>query len=189
MAERLRLRKPITPCTPTQNFGDDLTCVDLSTKTLCTTRLRDEACPPGFGSLYASLGLKGHNGIDLAAREGQPVYAATDGVVEKLEQETNRGLGIVIRTVDRFRFDSLPDRKLWFARTYYWHLDAFAVRKGDTVTAGQLIGWAGSTGLSSGPHLHFELKPVKRGITGRFSKAFPQNGYFGAVDPSPYLTD
>lgn len=73
-------------------------------------------------------------------------------------------------------------------KTRYWHLLALQVKKGERVHAGQIIGYADDTGRSTGMHLHFELKPVRTVLPRRYRNAFPQNGYFGAIDPAPYLT-
>ncbi len=86
-----------------------------------------------------------HLAIDLAARAGTPVRATADGWV--LGRGTDRVLG---------RFLLL--RHLQGYESYYGHLDDWNVDKGDSVWAGQTIGWVGSTGLSTAPHLHFEIR-------------------------------
>lgn len=181
MAE-LMLRPPVTPFTITQRFGENLTCVNESTGT-CVSRRQGESCPPGYVPLYESRDLRGHNGIDLTATHAQPVYAALPGKVRGVSTETERGIGVTIISSHRYAFVGGNYR----AKTRYWHLLALAVRKGQRVTAGELIGWADNTGLSAGTHLHFELKPMKRGLTGRLKNAFPRNSYYGAVDPEPYF--
>jgi murein DD-endopeptidase MepM/ murein hydrolase activator NlpD len=86
-----------------------------------------------------------HQGVDLAAKTGSPVRATADGVV--------RGRG-TDRTYGRFLL-------LGHAQgyeSYYGHLEDWNADKGETVAAGQTIGWVGSTGRSSAPHLHFEIR-------------------------------
>jgi murein DD-endopeptidase MepM/ murein hydrolase activator NlpD len=86
-----------------------------------------------------------HSGIDLAAPMKAPVFAATGGVVSAGEDPSGYGLYLVV-----VRDSSLS--------TLYGHLDARLVRPGEAVKAGQRIGLMGSTGNSTGPHLHFEVR-------------------------------
>lgn len=87
-----------------------------------------------------------HKGIDFAAPRGTPVYAAGDGVVEKAARWGGYGNYIRIRHNGVFS-------------TAYAHLAGFAklLRPGMTVRQGQVIGYVGSTGRSTGPHLHYEV--------------------------------
>lgn len=187
MAERLKLTKPITPFMITQRFGDDLTCVDTATGTKCVTRNPGAACPAGYVSLYAAAGLKGHNGTDFLAVDKQPVYAATDGKVHRVVSEAERGIGVEI--ISRKRYLLVGIVRSYRVKTRYWHLDSYVVAEGQRVKAGDLIGYADNTGLSSGTHLHFEVKPVRRRLSGGFRNVFQENGYFGSIDPEPYFND
>lgn len=85
-----------------------------------------------------------HPGIDLAAQTGTSVRATADGVVA--ERGTDRTYGRFLRLQHGQGYES-----------YYGHLEDWNVDKGDTVRAGQTIGWIGSTGRSTAPHLHFEI--------------------------------
>jgi len=89
---------------------------------------------------------KKHNGIDYAAPHGTEVYAAGTGVVERLYHSKSYGNYLRIRHADGYA-------------TAYAHLNFFAngIKVGTKVKQGQIIGAVGSTGLSTGPHLHFEL--------------------------------
>lgn len=89
---------------------------------------------------------KFHEGVDFAAKEGTAVYAVKSGTVLRLGNNA-RGLGksVTIRH---------PDGKM----TTYGHLNDQLVSPGAAVTAGDVIGKSGNTGLSSGPHLHFEVR-------------------------------
>lgn len=107
---------------------------------------------------YKKLGLKGHNGVDIATPSGTPIYAAADGTVLKAGWDTQGfGIRITIQHADNLR-------------SLYGHLDAVCVASGDKVVRGQMIGRTGSTGYSSGPHLHWGVY---------------DNGQ--AVDPLPYV--
>jgi murein DD-endopeptidase MepM/ murein hydrolase activator NlpD len=89
-----------------------------------------------------------HKGVDISLHTGDAVYAAFDGVVRvNMTTRYSGGYGnvIVIRHVNGLE-------------TYYGHLSKYIVKSGDIVKAGELIGYGGSTGRSSGPHLHFETR-------------------------------
>ena len=86
-----------------------------------------------------------HSGIDLAAPLDTPVHAATSGLVMMHRERGGYGLFIVL----------VRDPQL---STLYGHLDWPLVQPGDRVTAGQAIALLGSTGNSTGPHLHFEVR-------------------------------
>ena len=86
-----------------------------------------------------------HSGIDLAAPLDTPVYAATGGIVTIHRERGGYGLYILVT----------PDPQL---STLYGHLDWPLVQPGDVVVAGQAIALMGSTGNSTGPHLHFEVR-------------------------------
>jgi murein DD-endopeptidase MepM/ murein hydrolase activator NlpD len=86
-----------------------------------------------------------HPGLDIAAKKGAPVFSAAAGTV--LASEFNEQAGNFI-TIDHGNGYT----------SGYHHLDSCEVKKGDMVTQGQLIGKVGSTGVSTGPHLHFEIR-------------------------------
>ena len=109
--------------------------------------------------LHPVLGIwRLHAGQDLAAPEGTPVVAALSGQVVSSGLAGGYGLAIEIEHDN-------PRR-----RTLYGHLSELFVKAGDRVRQGEVIGRVGSTGLSTGPHLHFELR-------------LPQAGGWVAVDP------
>ena len=87
-----------------------------------------------------------HKGIDIAAKTGTPVYAAEKGIIEKTGFYRN-GYGNLI--IVKHEQD---------LATYYAHLSEILVRSGQSVNKGTLIGRVGSTGRSTGPHLHFEVR-------------------------------
>lgn len=85
-----------------------------------------------------------HEGIDLAAPHGTDVYATGDAVVTRANWQ--RGYGNIIELNHGFGY-----------RTRYAHLQKVFVKTGDSVSRGALIGTVGSTGVSTGPHLHYEV--------------------------------
>ena len=89
-----------------------------------------------------------HKGVDINLNTGDAVYAAFDGIVRvALPTRMTGGYGnvVVIRHANGLE-------------TYYGHLSKFLVKSGDVVRAGEMIGYGGSTGRSTGPHLHFETR-------------------------------
>ncbi|MBP3683427.1 MAG: peptidoglycan DD-metalloendopeptidase family protein [Oscillospiraceae bacterium] len=86
-----------------------------------------------------------HNGIDMAAPQGTPIYATRDGKVTKTAyQAGGAGNYVSINHLDGFS-------------SIYMHMTHYVVKKDQTVKAGQIIGYVGSTGISTGPHLHFGI--------------------------------
>lgn len=87
-----------------------------------------------------------HGGMDFTAEVGTEVYATGDGRVSKVSQETwGYGNHVIIQHGHGYT-------------TLYGHLSRFAVRAGEKVKRGQLIGYVGNTGRSTGPHLHYEVR-------------------------------
>jgi len=93
-----------------------------------------------------------HTGIDFAAKQGTPIYATGDGVVEKLKISM-RNYGIVVVLNHGFGFESL-----------YAHMSKKLVQPGDTIKRGQLIGYVGHTGRVTGDHLHYEVHVDGRSV-------------------------
>lgn len=99
-------------------------------------------------SRYAFRKTRDHNGIDISLNVGDSIYAAFDGKVRLCEVTRNSGgYGnlIVLRHSNGLE-------------TYYGHLSKILVKENELVKAGELIGLGGSTGRSTGPHLHFETR-------------------------------
>jgi murein DD-endopeptidase MepM/ murein hydrolase activator NlpD len=95
---------------------------------------------------------KMHTGVDWAAPSGTPIYAAGNGTIEKAGWESGYGKFILIRHTNGYE-------------TAYGHMSAYArgMEEGKRVRQGQVIGFVGSTGLSTGSHVHYEIR-----INGRF---------------------
>jgi murein DD-endopeptidase MepM/ murein hydrolase activator NlpD len=101
-----------------------------------------------------------HDGVDLAAPAGTPIRAAEEGVVSFAGQQSGYGNVVIVDHTG-------PSGSF---QTVYAHQSHIGVTQGERIARGEVIGAVGSTGVSTGPHLHFE---VRRGGT--------------AVDPQPYL--
>lgn len=107
----------------------------------------------GFGNrkiaLYGYERL--HTGVDIHTAVGDPVLAIADGTVLVSVYDGGWGEYLIINHGDNLV-------------SLYAHLDSRSVSRGDKVTAGQQIGTSGNSGLSSGPHLHFELRQNGKSI-------------------------
>jgi hypothetical protein len=114
---------------------------------------------------YAQFGMVAHNGIDFGCPRNTNVLAAAEGVVERADFDDG-GYGFYVQVAHA---DGLT--------TVYAHLGQIRVQPHATVKAGQLLGQSGSTGNSTGPHLHFEVR----------RKGLEKNGYWGAIDPRPLI--
>jgi len=113
---------------------------------------------------------EGHNGDDLASPAGTPVKAAADGTVEFEGRGQDHGwmgspagICVLLKHSDCY--------------TGYAHLSQTIVNKGQSVRKGEVIGYSGSTGAATGPHLHFEFLPLSPDFN---------NGYAGRVNPANF---
>jgi murein DD-endopeptidase MepM/ murein hydrolase activator NlpD len=106
--------------------------------------------PPGFGAPHF------HAGIDIANASGTPILAADDGVVVAAEDSMLNGhlIGYGRHVIIAHQHPGSTSKYL----TLYGHLEGYFVKVGDQVRQGQTIGLMGSTGNSSGPHVHFEVR-------------------------------
>jgi murein DD-endopeptidase MepM/ murein hydrolase activator NlpD len=143
----------------------------------------ENATTSGFGWREDPINKnrKFHSGADIRGKHGTPVLAAGAGTV--ICAEVKGGYGNVI-FVDHG--NGLVTR--------YGHLQRFKVKKGDVVTAGQLIGQVGSTGRTTGPHLHFEVRidgnPVDPGtalLVAQLERESPAMGRLAAQVLQPEL--
>lgn len=118
-------------------------------------------------------GMWWHNGIDFLASQGTPVYTVEDGIIQ-VAKDNPTGYGLYI-VIDHDDFGSL-----------YAHLSKLLVSTGTDVKAGDLIGYSGNTGNSTGPHLHFEIRECK--YINFWERAKNDSSVFmRCVDPLPYI--
>ena len=121
--------------------------------------LQGAALTSGFGTRIHPVlgGRRGHKGIDLASPTGTPIYAPADGTISRADWFSSYGLYVSIEHGGEIQ-------------TRYGHMSRVNVAAGQQVKKGDIIGYVGSTGRSTGPHLHYEVR-----IAGR------------AVNPMPYM--
>lgn len=105
----------------------------------------------GFGRRRHPItgSIEKHGGVDLRAEMGTPVLATADGVVEYAGAHKTSGLGILLVIRHHYGFSSV-----------YGHLDKILVRPGQVVRKGQHVARSGNSGLSNGPHLHYEVQYI-----------------------------
>lgn len=117
-------------------------------KTLMLTPIDGARISSGFGMRrHPILGFsRMHRGLDFAAPTGTPIMAAGDGVVESAGRKGNYGITVVLRHPGEYQ-------------TLYAHMSRIArgIIPGERVEQGEVIGYVGSTGMSTGPHLHYEV--------------------------------
>jgi murein DD-endopeptidase MepM/ murein hydrolase activator NlpD len=110
---------------------------------------------------------KMHTGIDFAASIGTPIYATADGKVLEVNVKFS-GYGKMVEIDHGFGY-----------RTRYAHMHEFAVRPGQSIKRGDLVGYVGNTGLSTAPHLHYEVL-----ING--SQVDPVHYFYNDISPAEY---
>src|SRR5687767_11555083 len=110
---------------------------------------------------------KMHSGIDFAAPIGTPIYATADGKIEEVNVRFS-GYGKMVVIDHGFGY-----------KTRYAHMHEFAVRKGQNIKRGELIGYVGDTGLSTAPHLHYEV--LMNGVL-----INPVHYFFNDLSPAEY---
>lgn len=149
--------------------------------------------------LYAFMGLNGHNGLDIVAPHGTPMYAVEAGTVVEVK-DTPDGFGKHLRIITHGK----DVCRVWT----YGHCSKIHVKQNDVVTEGQLVADMGNTGFVvsgatpfwktnpfAGTHLHLGLREVKRSPKGWSYPGSPitmrvlnhENGFKGSIDPRPLL--
>lgn len=132
---------------------------------------------PVAGRLVSGFGLrmhpilkikKLHTGLDFACPQGTPIYASGDGVVAFAGRHKN-GYGIHININHGYGYV-----------TKYGHMSELKVKKGQKIKRGDIIGYSGNTGLSKGPHLHYEI--IKDG-----RKINPVDFFYSDLLPAEYV--
>lgn len=108
-----------------------------------------------------------HPGMDFTAEQGTPIYATGDGTIERADANA-QGYGNHVVINHGYGYQTL-----------YGHMSRMAVKPGQKIKRGDLIGYVGSTGMSTGPHVHYEV--IKNG-----EKVNPINFYYNDLSPEQY---
>lgn len=124
-----------------------------------------------YGSRVDPFGLETsfHTGIDFAGGIGTPIYSTADGVVVAAADDGSTGLGKNVRVMHKFGLI-----------TAYAHMNEIAVSKDKKVKRGDLLGFVGTTGRSTGPHLHYEV---------RIKSIEPDNYFDLTYNPMPFIRE
>jgi len=107
-----------------------------------------------------------HRGTDMRAKMSTPVYATADAIVEWSGYHKKSGFGNLVILEHMYGF-----------KTYYGHLKKTVVKSGQFVKKGTLIAFTGNTGMSSGPHLHYEMRFIHRNINPYWFIKWTQKNY------------
>lgn len=107
-----------------------------------------------------------HRGTDLKAKMNTPIYATADAIVEWAGFHKSSGYGNLIILEHVYGFKS-----------YFGHLNKIVIKSGQFVKKGQLIGYTGNTGMSNGPHLHYEIRFIHRVLNPYYFIKWTQKNY------------
>lgn len=121
--------------------------------------------------IYTRFGMPGHEGLDIRARNNTNIYCCAPGEVYRVNLSPKAhayGIHVRVRHKDGYK-------------TVYGHLAKVFVQEGEVLEAGQLIGYADSTGASTGAHLHLTLK--RDGASKRKETIYPKD----VIDPTPFM--
>ena len=110
---------------------------------------------------------KMHYGMDFSAKTGTEIYSTGDGVVSKVKR-SKRGYGNYVKINHGFGYETL-----------YAHMSKYIVKKGQKVKRGEVIGFVGNSGISTAPHLHYEVRKDNKKIN-------PINFYYNDLSPEEY---
>tara|TARA_Y100000034_G_C6669973_1_gene294059 strand:+ start:75 stop:488 length:414 start_codon:yes stop_codon:yes gene_type:complete len=125
------------------------------------------------------MGLKGHNGTDFGVPIGTPIYADMAGEV-KWKDSGTKGYGLHVKIRNPYKCKE----------SIFAHLSKVNVANGTRINMGDLIGYSGSTGFSTGPHLHYGhrmLKPGKKNKLFEWYVMDYNNGFKGYYDVIDFL--
>lgn len=193
--QMLQMFRPTVSSRITQGWAENRACVDARGRIFGVGV--GKKCPGQ--SFYESVGMRGHNGVDISTWTGEDIYhSATFPGWWRSEVDSSGGIGVDVISNEPLFFkgtvpaeikdtavphiqDGIPGF-LHYVKIRNWHLSKAVGHEGKQISVGSVVGLAGNTGASSGPHLHFAPKWCLKDGRG----VGQNNGYFGAFDPIPY---
>ena len=147
--------------------------------------------------IYKQYNMKGHNGIDFKYQSSEKIGSPCDLLMEIIKNEIDNSGGIgtdglvklsepMLLTTDIGGVDKPVTVKYFKLR--FWHLESWNRKVKDKVETGDKFAIADNTGISTGDHLHFGLKPVVY-KNGKWVNMLQNNGYYGAIDPISFVVN
>lgn len=175
--------RPVRSNWKTQGFYDNLACIktDIYGNVVYPTSVvsKNVTCPIGYRDFYKTVGLNSHGGQDFACWDGEPIYhcGLFDGWM-KTEIDADKGIGVWVISQEPILYCKECKAK-HHVKHQSWHCSKVEGYDNMMVMPGQIIARGGSTGASSGPHVHDADKWCsKNGET-----IHRENGWFGAIPP------
>lgn len=180
---KLKIYRPVKSNYLTQKWGDSKACINNAGRVV--TRMMNGLCPPRFRDFYKSIGLtKGHNGYDFGAYLREAVYVPVMYPAwYRFDKDNAGGLGVDIVSKEPLLKCTEPNcSKMHYIKVRLWHNDQVIGYERKNLSAGDLVALAGSTGRSSGVHVHMGAKWCDKNGVG----IHKDNGSYGAFDYTPY---
>lgn len=185
----LNVFRPVKSDWLTQGFYESLACAqtDMYGNMVYPPKITGKegdaikVCPIGYKDFYQLIGMKSHGGRDYACWDGEPIYhsAEFEGWV-KTEMDNAKGLGIwvISRSPQLYCQECKCDH---YVKSQAWHCSGYVAYDKKWVKTGEKIALGGSTGASSGPHVHAATK----WCDASGNTIHNDNGWFGAI-PDDY---
>jgi murein DD-endopeptidase MepM/ murein hydrolase activator NlpD len=184
----MKIYRPLQTDYLSQNFGENKAMIKLQPngipyRPFIVKSNHGGILPDGWKWFYEALGMKGHNGTDWVCWYKEPIYFSADisGVTWRAYEasDSDGGLGVDVVSEQKVTLGNRTD----YIKFRFWHFESVAIKSGEQVRFGQVIGFGDSTGASSGNHLHWGMKWCEHDGTA-LDKT---NGYYGAFDMGPWF--
>lgn len=134
--------------------------------------------------MYKQFKMIGHNGIDIAGLVGTPIVAPCRLWISFIQLDENKGYGNHVYAETESKTINGDTYKL---EMVFGHFDTVSTKTAHWVNPGDILGYMGSTGFSTGSHLHLGIRPHKQVNNSTWKIMDYDNGYFGYIDPEPFF--
>lgn len=213
----IKIGAPVKTNRLTQGFGENNACVVLDAnnepyKPFRVVNAIQGTCPVGTVSLYNYLGTPGHAGYDYAAYRGEPVHFDIDTGTQNVEWEAipiespEGGVGVLIRSLQPVKLDTAPEMpgaslhlvrqeyERWGGAVhlmrYFGHLTRHNLtQERQRIKTGDIVGFAGDSGATTGVHVHRHLLVVGANNEGPFFYKDGDSDYKGRVREDKYMVN